>query len=95
MKKLYFATFNLPKPHAEHAKIVEVIREASAGDFKQTVVSGGVAFAFASEIKPWNLSFSKILHNTDSVMIFEIGEEFDIRGYGAIQGWLNARRPYK
>lgn len=95
MTKLYFAIFNLPKPQAEHAKIVEVIREVSSGDFKQTVVSGGVAFAFASETKPWHLSFSKILHNTDSVMIFEIGDEVVISGYGAIQGWINAHRPHK
>ena len=95
MKKEYFAIFNLPRPTYEHAKIVDVIRTISDGDFKQFPVAGGIAYVFSSDTKPWNVSFSKILLNTDSVAIMEIGEEFSHAGFGALAGWLNARRPRK
>jgi hypothetical protein len=95
MIKLYFALFNLPKPTYEHAEIVEVIREVSSGDFKQFPVPGGIAYVFASETKPWNVGFGKILMNTDSVMIMEIGEETDLRGFGVMAGWLNSHRPHR
>lgn len=93
--KEYLAVFSLPKANNEHAKIADVIRDASKGDFKQFPVPGGIAYVFASEVKPWNISFSKILMNTDSVFIMEIGEEFDMQGFGAMKGWLNSHRPYK
>lgn len=93
MKKEYLAIFVLPKPTYEHAKIAEVIKEASKGDFKQFSLPGGIAYVFSSEIKPWNLTFSTILHNTDSVLIVEIGEEVTHGGFGAVSGWLNTHRP--
>lgn len=95
MKKEYFALFSLPKPTYEHAKIADVIREVSGGEFKQFPAPGGIAYVFSSETKPWNLSFSTILLNTDSVMIIEIGEEVATSGFGAMAGWINARRPRK
>lgn len=52
MKRCYFALFNLPKPQREHARIVEVIRAASVGDFKQFIVPGGIAFVYESEELP-------------------------------------------
>jgi hypothetical protein len=93
MKKPYFAIFGLPKPTYEHAKIVEVIRAASNGDFKQFPLPGGMGFVFTSEELPWNLSFDRILMNTDSKLIFEIGSNVTHQGYGAAAGWLNSHFP--
>ncbi|MFN3295218.1 hypothetical protein [Caldimonas sp.] len=93
MKRCYLAIFGLPKPQPEHAKIVEVIRAASGGEFKQFIVPGGIGFMYESEELPWNLSFSRILHNGDTKLIVEIGEKVLLEGYGAAQGWLNTRRP--
>jgi len=93
MKRMYLAMFWLPKPQREHAKLVEVIRAAAVGDIKQFPITGGVAFMFESEVLPWNLSFSKILLNGDSRIIFEVGEKVSMDGFGAAQGWLNTRRP--
>lgn len=93
MKRCYFALFNLPKPQREHIRIVDVIRAASDGDFKQFVVSGGIAFVYESEHMPWDLSFSQILHTGDSKIIIEIGENLQIDGFGSAAGWLNAKRP--
>lgn len=93
--KHYFALFNLPKVYPEHAQIVEVIRNASKGDYKQFPVPGGIAYVFATELKPWEISFSKILLNTDSVLIMEIGEEVAHSGFGAMGGWLNSHRPHR
>lgn len=93
MKKEYFAIFRLPAPSHEHAKITDVIRDVSNGDFKQIAVPGGIAYVFASETKPWNISFSRVLMNTDSVMIFEIGQETEFSGFGAVKGWIDSHRP--
>lgn len=93
--KHYFALFSLPSPTYEHAEIVSVIRAASKGDFKQFPVPGGVAYAYSSELKAWEISFSKILLNTDSVLIMEIGDEVSHAGFGAFGGWLNSHRPRK
>jgi len=95
MKKSYLAIFGLPKPTYEHAKIVEVIRAASGGDFKQFPVPGGMGFMFTSDELPWNLSFSTILMNTDSVLIAEIGTNIHHQGFGAAAGWLNSHFPRK
>ena len=89
----YLAIFGLPKPQREHAKIVEVIRAVSGGEFKQFFVPGGVGFVYDSEELPWNLSFSQILHTGDTKIIVEIGEKVLLEGYGVAEGWQNTRRP--
>ncbi|KAF1003327.1 MAG: hypothetical protein GAK28_04766 [Luteibacter sp.] len=90
----FFAVFGLPKPTYEHAKIVDVIREASGGDFKQFPVPGGIGFVFATNIKPWNLSFDRVLLNGDTVFITEITRgSFVQRGFGAASGWINTHFP--
>lgn len=93
--KEYLAVFSLPAPTREHAGIVEVIRAASKGDFKQFAVPGGIAYVYASDLKPWEMSFSKIVMNSDSVFIMEVGQEYTMQGFGAMNGWLNSHRPYK
>ena len=93
MKRCYLAIFGLPKPQREHVGIVDVIRAASGGDFKQFLVPGGMAFMFESETLPWHLSFSQILHTGDTTLIVEVGENVLLDGYGAAAGWLNTRRP--
>ena len=93
MRRCYLALFGLPKPQREHAKIIEVIRNASGGDFKQFIVPGGIGFMYESENLPWDLSFSQILHAGDTKLIVEIGEKVQLDGYGAAAGWLNTRRP--
>ena len=93
MKRCYLAIFGLPKPEREHVQIVEVIRTASSGDFKQFFVPGGVGFVYESDVLPWNLSFSQILHTGDTKIIVEIGEQVLLEGYGVADGWLNTRRP--
>ena len=93
MKKPYLAIFGLPNPTYEHAKIVEVIRAASGGDFKQFPIPGGMGFVFTSEELPWNLSFDRILMNTDSVLVTEMGENITHRGFGAAAGWINSHFP--
>ena len=89
----YFAIFGLPSPIPEHVQIVDVIRTASAGDFKQFVMTGGMGFVFSSSMKPWQLSFDRILLNADTLFITEINEGFTHRGYGAAAGWLNSHFP--
>lgn len=91
--KPYLAVFILPKPQREHAQIVDVIRAASAGDFKQFVFSGGVAFVYMSATPPWQLSFSRIVHTEDSVLITELGTGITHQGFGAAAGWLNSHFP--
>lgn len=93
--KPYLAIFGLPKPTYEHAQIIEVIRAASKGDFKQFPIPGGMGFVFSSDTLPWNLSFDKILLNTDTVLITELTENITHRGFGAASGWLNAKFPRK
>jgi len=93
MKRIYLAIFGLPKPQREHAQLVDVIRTASGGEFKQFIVPGGIAFMYESENLPWNLSFSKILHTGDTKIIMEVGERVLLEGFGAAEGWLNTRRP--
>jgi len=39
MKRIYLAIFGLPKPQREHAQLVDVIRTASGGEFKQFIGS--------------------------------------------------------
>ena len=91
--KPYLAIFGLPKPTYEHAQIIEVIRAASNGDFKQFPIPGGMGFVFMSEILPWNLSFGKILMNTDTLLITEMTENITHRGFGAVAGWINSHFP--
>lgn len=93
MKRIYLAIFGLPKPQREHAQIVDVIRAASGGEFKQFIVPGGIAFMYESEQLPWNISFSKILHTGDTKIIVEVGEKVLLEGFGSAEGWLNTRRP--
>lgn len=93
MARLYIAMFWLPRPQREHAQIVDVIRATSVGNFKQFMIPGGVAFAYESEQPPWQLSFSKILHTGDTKLIAELGDQIVLDGLGAVDGWLNARRP--
>ena len=95
MKRCYLAIFGLPKPQREHAGIVDVIRAASGGDFKQFYIPGGIGFVYESDALPWDVSFSKILHTGDTKMIVEIGEKVLLEGYGVAEGWLNTRRPRK
>ena len=95
MKKPYLAIFALPKPTHEHAKIIEVIRVASSGDFKQFPIPGGIGFVFTTEQMPWHLSFDEILMNTDSMLITEMGENVANRGFGAAAGWINSHFPRK
>ena len=93
MKKPYLAIFGLPTPTREHIKIVEVIRTTSGGDFKQFPIPGGMGFMFMSEELPWNISFSTILLNTDTLLTVEMGANVSHRGYGAAEGWLNSHFP--
>lgn len=94
-KKPYLAIFGIPGPTSDHLKIVEVIRVASKGDFKQFPVPGGMGFMFTSEMPPWNLSFDRILLNADSKLIVEIGANVTHQGFGAAAGWLNSHFPRK
>lgn len=94
MTKPYIAIFLLPHPQREHAQIIDVIRAASAGDFKQFVFAGGVAFVYTSTTPPWLLSFSKILHTGDSKLITELSPNgISHDGFGAAAGWLNSHFP--
>lgn len=92
-ERCYFAIFGLPKPQPEHAKIKDVIHEASGGDYKQFIVPGGIGFVFKSKVLPWNLGFGKILHNGDTRFITEISRFHYHDGYGAAGGWLNRQFP--
>ena len=93
MERCYFAFFGLPKPTYEHAKIVNVIREASNGDFKQFPIPGRMGFVFKSKTLPWNLGFGKILMNGDTRFITEISLIYYQEGFGSVAGWLNLHFP--
>ena len=82
-ERCYFAIFGLPKPHPEHAKLIDVVRDASGGDFKQFIVPGGVGFVYKSKVLPWNLGFGKVLLNGDTRFITEISQVHYQEGYGA------------
>jgi hypothetical protein len=92
--KAYFALFILPNPQREHAQIVDVIRAASSGDFKQFVFAGGISFVYMAATPPWLLSFSKILHTGDSKLITELSSDgISHEGFGTAAGWLNSHFP--
>lgn len=87
----YLAVFLLPKPQREHARIVDVIREASNGDFKAAFVgSGTVGYLFSSSLPPWKLDFGKVLMNDDAYLITEVGNAFSQARLGSAEGWLKA-----
>lgn len=91
MRRTYLDVFLLPKPKPEHRGIVEVIRSVSGGDFKAAFVgSGAIGYVFTSESMPWQISFSKIIMNDDSVLITELGEKFAHQNLGAVEGWLKS-----
>lgn len=93
MERCYFAFFGLPKPTYEHAQIVDVIRDASGGDFKQFPIPRGMGFVFKSKTLPWHLGFGKILMNGDTRFITEISPVHYQEGFGAAAGWLNSHFP--
>lgn len=89
----YLAIFNLPKPTYEHAKIDDVIRDASGNDFKKIVLGKStVIYLFDSSIKPHNYSFSRVLLEGDEVAFFELNDYFQATGFRTLQGWLNSHR---
>lgn len=94
--RCYFAIFGLPKPQPEHRQIADVIREVSGGDFKLFPVPGGMAAVFTARVKPWRISFARILLNGDTLFITEIQPgSFTHVGYGAAGGWINSHMPQK
>lgn len=89
----YIAIFQLPKPNREHAKIDEVIRDASGNDFKKVVLGANtVVYLFDSSTRPHNFSFSRIMHTGDEVAFFEVGDYFTSDGFRTLAGWLNSHR---
>lgn len=93
MKRNYLAVFLLPIPQHEHLQIVEVIRAASKGDFKQAFFGAfGGGYLFCSELHPWDLDFGKVLMNDDSLLIVELGEAFTHRNLRIAENWLKAHR---
>ena len=89
----YIAIFHLPNPTYEHAKIDDVIKDASGDIFKKVVLgSATVFYLYDSHIRPHDLSFSKILLTGDEVAFFEVGEYASLIGFGALRGWLNSHR---
>lgn len=89
----YLAVFQLPNPTYEHAKIDEVIRDASGSDFKKVVLGGKtVMYLFDSKNKPHTFDFSRILLTGDEVAFFEVSEYFTATGFRAFQGWLDSHR---
>lgn len=87
----YLAVFLLPKPRPEHKQILDVIKEASGGDFKAAFVgSNCIGYLFKSNLLPWQISFSKILFNDDSVLIIEVGDSFSHQNLRVAENWLKA-----
>lgn len=89
-KRNYLAIFSLPVHEPEHLRIVEVIRSASGGDFKQSIVGTTMLFTFASATKPHALDFSRILMNADEVLFIELGAYAAATRFRALTGWLNS-----
>jgi len=87
----YIAVFNLPNPTYEHAKIDNVISDASGNNFKKVVLGKStVIYLFDSSKKPHHYSFSLILLDGDEVAFFEVNDYFHASGFRALQGWLNS-----
>lgn len=96
MKRNFLAVFLLPAPQREHAQIVEIIRQASGGDFKSAFAGAQcIGYLFTSELKPWDISFGKVLMNNDSVLIIEVGELHAQQNLRVAENWLTARLPRK
>lgn len=93
-ERLYLALFLLPRAQPEHAKLIEVIKTVSLGDYKQFVIPGGIAYVYMSQTVPWDMPFGKILLNQDSYFITEMAGVWGQRGFGAVEGWLNTRFPH-
>lgn len=94
MKHNFLAVFLLPVPQQEHREIVDVIRRVSDGDFKSAFVGAQcIAYVFASEVKPWDLGFGKVLMNNDSVLIVELGELYAQQNLRVAENWLAAHLP--
>ncbi len=91
MRRNYLAVFVLPVPQREHAKIVDVIRDASGGDFKAAFFgTWGGGYLFSSELKPWEIGFGKVIMNDDSVLIVELGELFAQDNLRVSENWLKS-----
>ncbi|MEI6317435.1 MAG: hypothetical protein WCS09_02895 [Pseudomonadota bacterium] len=95
MKRMYLALFCLRQVREEHRKLEDVIRAASAGSYTRMLTPNGPMFLYESELLPWQVSFDRILHNDDSLVMVEVGEATRLDGFSAAAGWLNARRPRK
>jgi len=94
MLRTYLSVFLLPKPQQEHKEIINVIKAISRGDYKSAFVgSGAIGYLFTSEMLPWQISFSEVLMNDDSVLIVELGEKFVQCNLGAAEGWLKSHLP--
>jgi hypothetical protein len=83
----------LPKPQPEHAKLVDAFKAVSGGDYKQFIITGGIAYAYKSRTVPWEMPFGRVILNQDSYFITEITGVWGQQGFGAIDGWLNAHFP--
>lgn len=87
----YIAIFNLPNPTYEHAKIDDVLRDASSNDFKKVVLGKStVMYLFDSSKKPHHYDFNLILLDGDEVAFFEVSDYFHAVGFRVFQGWLNS-----
>lgn len=92
-ERFYFALILLPKAQPEHARLIEAIKTASAGTYKQFVIPGGVIYVYKSTTVPWEMPFGKILLNQDSYFITDMTGVWGHQGFGAIEGWLNTHFP--
>lgn len=96
-RRTYLAVFILPVAKREHKGIISVIKDASGGDYKAAFIgaskgSNCVGYLFTSHRLPWELSFSKVLLNDDSLLIVEVGEKFAHLNLGKAEAWLKSRR---
>lgn len=98
MRKTYLAVFVLPKPEPEHKRIVDVIKDVSGGDYKAAFFGGSdrgancAGYLFTSELPAWKISFPKVLMNNDSVLIVELGGDFQHQNLGMAAAWLKSHQ---
>ena len=96
-RRTYLAVFILPVAKLEHRGIIDVIKKASGGDYTTAFIgasrgSNCVGYLFRSHRLPWELSFSKVLMNDDSLLIVEVGEKFTHLNLGKAEAWLKSHR---
>lgn len=99
----FLGIFLLRVARPEHAQLLDVLRNASAGDLalaftcpstKGEDKGAVVAYLFTLQIPLKDLDFSRILLRGDEHLIVEVGDLHRDFGFGVARAWLSKHETY-